>query len=173
MSHETHIPAKSTEACPYPRVPQPHVNQERPQGSGKSPGQGSQTFGNELKSVILRRLQKRAEFLRAAKGDTVRRKLVVVQSCKRHDESPEVGEGFTSTRKIGGAVVRNRARRRLRVASRQLLPLHGRPGHDYVFIARAGTAVAPWESLLDDVETALIRLHSNKTENKGRASNRH
>lgn len=172
MSRETHIPAKSTEACPYPRVPQPHVNQERTQGSGQSPGQGSQTSGDQLEPVILRRLQKRAEFLRVAKGDAIRRKLVVVQSCNRQDNASHIGEGFTSTRKIGGAVVRNRARRRLRVASRQLLPLHGRAGHDYVFIARADTAVAPWESLLDDVETALIRLHSNSSGNKGRAGNR-
>ncbi len=172
MSRETHIPAKSTEACPYPRVPQPHVNKERTQGSGKPPGQGSQTSGNKLKPVNLRRLQKRAEFLRAAKGDTVRRKLVVVQTCNRQDGLSTIGEGFTSTRKIGGAVVRNRARRRMRVASRELLPKHGRPGHDYVFIARAETALAPWESLLDDVETALIRLHSNKSGTRDRAAHR-
>jgi ribonuclease P protein component len=66
--------------------------------------------------------------------------------------------GFTATRKIGGAVVRNRAKRRLREAARLLLPAHGRPGHDYVFIARQGAAERPWERLLDDVKSALIRL---------------
>ena len=69
-----------------------------------------------------------------------------------------IGVGFTATKRIGGAVVRNRAKRRLREAARLLLPAHGRPGHDYVFIARQGAAERPWERLLDDVKSALIRL---------------
>ena len=172
MSRETHIPAKQTEACPYPRVPQPHVNQKWPQGSREPSGQRSQASGNQLDPVTLRRLQKRAEFLRVSKGNVDRRKLVVVQSRNRNDGTSHIGEGFTSTKKIGGAVVRNRARRRLREASRALLPRLGRAGHDYVFIARAGTSDAPWASLLDDVETALIRLHSNKSYNESKAGAR-
>jgi ribonuclease P protein component len=66
--------------------------------------------------------------------------------------------GFTVTKKIGGAVVRNRAKRRLREAARLLLPEHGRPGFDYVLIARGGTATRPWPRLLDDVKSALISL---------------
>ena len=69
-----------------------------------------------------------------------------------------IGVGFTATKRIGGAVVRNRAKRRLREAARLLLPAHGRPGHDYVFIARQGAAERPWPRLLDDVKSALIRL---------------
>ncbi|OUY01025.1 MAG: ribonuclease P protein component [Hyphomonadaceae bacterium TMED5] len=112
-----------------------------------------------MEAVEIRRLKVRREFLQTAKGRAARRHLVVVQGRDRKDGQPHVGEGFTTTRKIGGAVVRNRARRRLRVASRELLPQHALPGFDYVFIARAGTATAPWDRLLDDVETALIRLH--------------
>lgn len=111
----------------------------------------------------IRRLKIRKEFLKAAKGHAARRHLVVVQGIDRRDGQQHVGEGFTTTKKIGGAVVRNRARRRLRVAARELLPKYAKPGYDYVFIARAGTAAAPWERLLDDVETALIRLHRNKS----------
>lgn len=66
--------------------------------------------------------------------------------------------GFTATRKVGGAVVRNRAKRRLREAARHLLPVHGLAGVDYVFIARSGTATRPWARLLDDVKSALISL---------------
>ena len=66
--------------------------------------------------------------------------------------------GFTATRKIGGAVVRNRCKRRLREAARQLLPLHGAPGHDYVFVARSSLPTRAWERLLDDVKSALVSL---------------
>ena len=70
--------------------------------------------------------------------------------------------GFTATKKIGGAVQRNRAKRRLREAARLLLPLHGQAGNDYVFIARARTASRAWPALLDDMESALISLTRRK-----------
>jgi ribonuclease P protein component len=66
--------------------------------------------------------------------------------------------GFTATKKLGGAVVRNRCKRRLREAARRMLPLHGVPGHDYVFVARASLEARAWEQLLDDVKIALISL---------------
>ena len=72
--------------------------------------------------------------------------------------------GFTATKKIGGAVQRNRAKRRLREAARQLLPLHGEASHDYVFVARAGAVDRPWARLLDDVKTALISLAAGRAD---------
>jgi ribonuclease P protein component len=103
-------------------------------------------------------MQRRAEFLAAAKGASCARGAVVVQALDRSAERNTIRAGFTATRKIGGAVVRNRAKRRLREAARLALPLHGRAGCDYVFIARGGTAMRPWPRLLDDVESALISL---------------
>ena len=88
---------------------------------------------------------------------------MVVQALERGDDRPLIRAGFTATRKVGGAVVRNRAKRRLREAARQLLPLHGRPGRDYVFIARGGTVNRPWPRLLDDMKSALISLAANQT----------
>jgi ribonuclease P protein component len=82
---------------------------------------------------------------------------VVIQALPQPSRAA-IGVGFTATKRIGGAVVRNRAKRRLREAARMLLPDHGRPGHDYVFIARQGVADRPWPRLLDDVKSALIRL---------------
>lgn len=107
-----------------------------------------------------RRLKKRREFTYARDGITERRKSVVIQARTRAGESPgdHVGEGFTATKKIGGAVQRNRAKRRLREASRRLLARYGRSGWDYVFIAREATLEVGWSRLLDDMESALISL---------------
>ncbi|BBK35348.1 hypothetical protein STAQ_04260 [Allostella sp. ATCC 35155] len=112
------------------------------------------------------RLTQRSEFLRVA---AARRKWaapgLVLQACERTDdataaEPPRVG--FTATRKIGGAVVRNRARRRLRAVAAQLLPSLGRAGWDYVLIARDGTVERPFGALLGDLETALARVERRR-----------
>ena len=106
----------------------------------------------------IHRLTSRPQFLAAAKGVSEARGAVVVQRLDRADGNAAVGVGFTATRKIGGAVVRNRAKRRLREAARALAPQFGVAGSDYVFIARMGTVNRPWDRLLDDVKSALTRL---------------
>lgn len=106
----------------------------------------------------IERLKKRPDFLRAAKAPNLSRGAVFMQMRARHDDDPLIRVGFTATKKIGGSVQRNRAKRRLREAARLLLPLHGRPSCDYVFIARGGTGQRAWGRLLDDVKTALISL---------------
>lgn len=76
-------------------------------------------------------------------------------------ENPDhsgVRAGFTATKKIGNAVTRNKAKRRMRELARALLPDLGRPGHDYVFIARNSTPTRDWQDLLDDAKKALITL---------------
>jgi ribonuclease P protein component len=111
---------------------------------------------------MITRLTRRAEFLKAARAPYQARTAVVVQARKREETEPAdtatIRTGFTATKKVGNAVIRNRAKRRLREAARLLLPDHGLPGHDYVFIARAGTLDRPWAGLLDDVKAALVRL---------------
>ncbi len=114
----------------------------------------------------LRRLLKRAEFLHVAAGISAARGAVVVQAREPGGSTPaalaarHAWVGFTATKKIGDAVTRNRAKRRLREAARALLPLHGQAGRAYVFVARAGTPSRPWERLLDDVRQALQALEA-------------
>ena len=81
--------------------------------------------------------------------------------ARRREADGAIGLGFTATKKIGGAVERNRAKRRLREAARKLMPEIGVPGVDYVLVARQQTPSAPWPSLLDDLGNALIRLRAD------------
>jgi ribonuclease P protein component len=106
----------------------------------------------------IERLKARPDFLATAKAHACPRGAVVAQGRDRRDGAPLIRVGFTATKRIGNAVARNRCKRRLREAARLLVPLHGRPGSDYVFIARGGTAARPWGRLLDDMKSALIRL---------------
>lgn len=111
------------------------------------------------------RLMRRPEFLAVA---GTRRKHVapgLILQVRRHDErqrpapgEPLVRVGLTASRKVGNAVVRNRARRRLREAARQILPVFATPGHDFVLVARAATAERPWTDLIGDLTAGLKRL---------------
>jgi ribonuclease P protein component len=115
----------------------------------------------ESSQIVLTRLKKRAQFLHVRHGCKAVRPNVIVEARLGAPGLNAIGVGFTASKKVGGAVVRNRARRRLKEAARQILPQHGLPGADYVLVARASTADAPWASLLDDVGNALIRLRAD------------
>ena len=111
--------------------------------------------------VCLKTLTKRSEFLRAARARKQAMPGMIVQARKRApEEAAGMRVGFTCSKKVGNAVARNRAKRRLREVARLVLPVQGRPGWDYVLIGRAGaTADRPFAALQDDLRTALDRLH--------------
>lgn len=116
--------------------------------------------------VKIERLRKRPDFLACAKAPACARGAVMIQARPRPtaEDGAEstIRAGFTATKRIGGAVERNRAKRRLREAARLLLPAHASPGFDYVFVARGGVTSRPWPRLLDDVKSALIRLAADR-----------
>lgn len=112
----------------------------------------------ETPPLTIERMKSRPQFLAAAKGVSASRGAVLMQMLDRQDGETVVRVGFTASKRVGGSVERNRAKRRLREAARRLVPQLGRPGCDYVLIARAGTPGRPWERLLDDVKSALLRL---------------
>jgi len=103
------------------------------------------------------RLRKRAEFLRvAAKGKKAPVAGLVLQALPRHDSQP-ARLGFTVTKKVGNAVVRNRTRRRLKEAARLLLRERPLSGVDLVLIGRDATRARPFDALCADLAKALKR----------------
>lgn len=111
----------------------------------------------------LSRLKRRGDFLRVARlGRKWAAPGLVLQAHRRPDAGTQndaaARVGFTVTRKVGNAVVRNRARRRLRAAAAEVLPAHAETGMDLVLIGRAGTLNRPYPLLVADLERALRKL---------------
>ena len=107
------------------------------------------------------RLTQRSDFLRAARGRRTALPGFVLQGRDRHDGTPDIRAGFTCSKKVGNAVARNRAKRRLRALARLDLARLGRPGWDYVLIGRHdATARLPFDTLREDLARGLARLHA-------------
>lgn len=105
-------------------------------------------------------LKTRAQFRACARGRSAHAPGLVLQGRRRPGEAEGMHVGFTASRKVGKAVVRNRARRRLREVARRVLTVRGREGWDYVLIARVETTVArTFANLVTDLERTLDRLH--------------
>lgn len=117
-------------------------------------------------SVCLEVLRKRADFLRAAQARRQSTPAFTLQARHRAPGEPDGGlirVGFTCSKKVGNAVARNRAKRRLREIARDVLPRRGQPGWDYVLIGRpAVTATHPFARMGADLEAALARIHGGR-----------
>lgn len=83
---------------------------------------------------------------------------LVLQARRQDENGGATRVGFTASRKVGGAVDRNRAKRRLKAAAGRVIPAHARAGFDLVLIARGATVKRPFPALLDDLNTALKRV---------------
>ena len=108
-------------------------------------------------------LQKRSDFLKAARARRQNVRGFILQARKRGPDevADHVRVGFTCSKKVGNAVARNRAKRRLRAIAHEVLRVKGRAGWDYVLIGKAGvTADRAYVDLVNDLRYALKKVHS-------------
>lgn len=125
---------------------------------------------------MLPRLKRRAEFVRAAKaGLHASGPGMALQAYRRRAGEPcgeepadSIRVGFTTSKKVGNAVIRNRVRRRLREAAEKVLAVEGKPGHDYVLVGRSGAKDREFADLLADLRAALMKIERRAAERQSR-----
>ncbi len=113
----------------------------------------------------ITRLKKRRDFLSLNKGTKVFSASFVLQARQRQgDQEPEgIRFGLTASRKVGNAVARNRAKRRLRAAAAEILSAHATQGWDYVIIARKTILTYEYKKLKQDLTRSLKKLKCAKS----------
>lgn len=131
------------------------------QDPGSAPAVSVCPHGAEAPIEVIR---KRADFLRAAQARRQGTPGFLLQARQRRTDEPAAADlvriGFTCSKKVGNAVARNRAKRRLRALAQQVLPMAARPGWDYVLVGRPQlTADRNFAQMLADLTRALGQVH--------------
>lgn len=157
---ETYLSAQPARPKTPPWVSLPFCHRGRTPGHCAATRQGPQApVGLNTMQSAVERLTRRPEFLRVAgSGQKWVARGLILQTLHRTGSATGPRVGFTASRRVGNAVARNRARRRLRAAVATVISNHGLRDHDYVLIARKETMRRPYTLLLEDLETALRRL---------------
>jgi ribonuclease P protein component len=152
MSDEAHLPAEQSRPQAASRVPQPHGHSRRPQGAERAPRARPQ------EAQRLTTIKKRGDFLAANAGKRASTPGFILLVRDRKDSDPLMRVGFTVTKKIGGAVIRNRMKRRFRALAREIVPAKGIAGADHVMIGRPTGIERDFGELRADLAGALDRL---------------
>jgi ribonuclease P protein component len=137
-----------------------------PEDKALADAEGSQSavLSCVLDTPPLVTLSKRNDFLKAARARRQGTSSFLLQGRKRDAMEPATGirVGYTCSKKVGNAVARNHAKRRLREAARLVLPELGRDGWDYVLIGKKNdTSERPFDLLLKDLRYALRKVHGD------------
>jgi ribonuclease P protein component len=151
MSDEAHLPAEQSRPQASARVQGPHGDHRRAQGAECPPRAGPK------EAQRLSVLKKRADFVAANAGRRATTPGFVLLVRDRKDPDTAMRVGFTVTKKIGGAVVRNRMKRRLRALAREVLPDAGHAGADHVLIGRSGAIERDYALLGTELRKALAK----------------
>ena len=152
MNDEADLSAEQSGARTPPRVPLAHGDARRPQRDPRTPQSRSE------EAVGLITLTIRRDFLAANGGKRAPMPGFVLQMRPRGDGDPTMRIGYTVTKKIGNAVVRNRMKRRLRALARELLPESGVRGADHVLIGRNGGIERDFAVLRAELAKALAKV---------------
>jgi ribonuclease P protein component len=149
MSDEAHFPAEQ----PGPQAAARLSPSQRDGGRAQDPERSSRPRPQEAQRLV--NLRKRADFLAANRGKRFPMPGFVLLVRQRDDGDETIRVGFTVTKKIGNAVVRNRMKRRFRELARELLTAGGVPGADHVMIGREGGIERDFNLLRQDLAKAL------------------
>ena len=152
MSDEAHLSAEQSRPQAASRVPGPDGDRRRSQSAELPPRARPQ------EAQRLTTIRKRADFLAANRGLRVSTPGFVLLVRDRKDSNPAMRVGFTVTKKIGGAVIRNRMKRRFRALAREIVPAKGFAGADHVMIGRAKGIEREFGLLLSELTQALDEL---------------
>ena len=163
---ETNLSAEQTGAQASPRLSRAHGDQGGPQGrrvaAGARPQAAECVIGAPARLISVERLKRRGDFRAAAAGLRASGNTFAVQAHRRADDGA-VRVGFTVSKQVGGAVERNRVRRRLREMVRMSAATGTgelSPGHDYVFIGRRAALAAPFSEMIREFHAALSRIQA-------------
>ena len=161
MSDEAHLSAEQNRAQAASRISVSHGDSRRSQCASRAPGARPQITERLIKPKNTRAvltIGRRADFLAANKGRRAPMPGFVLLVRDRADGDLVKRVGITVTKKIGGAVVRNRMKRRFRALSQELLPILGTAGADHILIGRAGGIERDFGLLREDLAKALKKL---------------
>ena len=152
MSDEAHFSAEQPGPCAPSRLSSTDVDAGRTQRDSRAP------VARPAQAVRLIVLRRRADFLAANAGKRAPMPGFVLIARDRGDNDATKRVGFTVTKKIGNAVVRNRMKRRLRGLARDLIPANGVTGADHILIGRAGGVERDYAALRAELAKALAKV---------------
>jgi ribonuclease P protein component len=152
MSDEAHLSAEQPRPRTTSRLPSPDVDRGRSRGDPRPPRTRSQ------KAVGLTTVSARRDFLAANSAKRAPMPGFVLLIRDRIDGDPTKRVGYTVTKKIGNAVVRNRMKRRFRELARDVILLQGASGSDHILIGRAGGIDRDFATLRADLAKAVAKL---------------
>ena len=157
MTDEAHLPAEQPRAQAPAWFPLAERDAGRPQGAGGTPRTRPQDPVG-LSEAPYQVISRRADFLAANGGKRAPMPGFVLLVRDRKDGDPLKRVGYTVSKKVGNAVIRNRMKRRFRALARELLPAQGISGADHIIIGRNSGIERDYDALRKELAKALAKV---------------